>query len=242
MFTGRKSLVPDLTTLRVPLTAAPLRQRVADNIRSAIIEGKFKPGERLKENELCEWTGVSRSAVREALRQLEAEGVVANIPNRGPAVAQVTPDEARSHYEVRAALEALAARAAAERIDDVQIKVLKGFKRDLKTAAQAQSIKDMLLIKNQFDELIMQLSGNALLKSFLDVIHARLSYLRPIVMAQPERLRENLAEMSELIDAIAARDADRAAAAALLHVTKGGAATLAILGQQLVDGRAPTDS
>lgn len=225
--------MPDLTTLRVPLTAAPLRQRVADNIRSAIIEGKFKPGERLKENELCEWTGVSRSAVREALRQLEAEGVVANIPNRGPAVAQVTPEEAKAHYEVRAALEALAARVAAQRIDDAQVKVLKGFKKDLKTAAEARSIEDMLVVKNRLDDLIMLLSGNALLKSFLDVIHARLSYLRPIVMAQAERLRENLAEMSELIDAIAARDADRAAAAAVLHVTKGGAATLALLERQL---------
>jgi DNA-binding GntR family transcriptional regulator len=229
--------VPDLTTLRVAATAAPLRQRVADNIRSAIIEGKFKPGERLKESELCEWTGVSRSAVREALRQLEAEGVVANIPNRGPAVAQVTPDEARAHYEVRAALEALAVRAAAQRITDPQVKILKAFKKDLKTAAQAGSIKDMLVVKNQLDDLIMELSGNTLLKSFLDVIHARLSYLRPIVMAQPERLRENLIETSELIDAIVARDADRAAAAVLLHVTKGASATLAILGRQLDEAK-----
>lgn len=132
-------------------------------------------------------------------------------------------------------------RAAALRIDDAQIKILKGFKKDLKVAAQAGSIKDMLVVKNHLDEMIMQLSGNALLKSFLDVIHARLSYLRPIVMAQPERLRENLVEVSELIDAIATRDPDRAAAAGLLHVTKGGAATLAILERQ-IDNEKPTDA
>jgi len=153
----------------------------------------------------------------------------------------VTPEEATSHREVRAALEALAVRAAAQRIDDAQIKVLKGFKKDLKLAADAKSLKDMLIVRNQLDELIMALSGNALLKGFLDVIHASLSYLRPIAMAQPERLRESLAEMSELIDTIVARNADRAATAALPHVTKDGAATLAILKRQL-DAPKPSDA
>lgn len=219
----------DLSTLRVTATAAPLRKLVADRIRSAIIEGKFKPGDRLKEGELCAWTGVSRSAVREALRQLEAEGVVDNIPNRGPVVSQVTPGEAKAHFEVRAALEALAARTAATQLDDSSARKLKDLKQDLVRAFKTKDLAQLLAVKNQIDELILGLCGNALLKGFLDVIHARLSYVRPLVLSQPQRLSENLKEVEQIIDAILAKDPERAAQAALTHVQMGAAATLAIL-------------
>ena len=63
-----------MTSLKVTSIAAPLRQQVAENIRGAMLSGRFKPGERLIERELCDMMGVSRTAVREALRQLESEG------------------------------------------------------------------------------------------------------------------------------------------------------------------------
>lgn len=164
---------------RVPVTAAPLRQQVANNLRTAIIEGRFQPGERLKEGELCSWTGVSRTAVREALRQLEAEGIVDNIPNHGPTVAQVSPDEARQHYEVRAVLEGLAARIAAQEISGVQIKELQKLKRDLDRAFKTGSVAKVLEFKNLLDEFLMSVCSNTVVKGFVDVIRARLSYLRP---------------------------------------------------------------
>ncbi|WP_082907789.1 GntR family transcriptional regulator [Bradyrhizobium neotropicale] len=216
---------------RVPVTAAPIRQQVASNLRTAIIDGRFQPGERLKESELCAWTGVSRTAVREALRQLEAEGIVDNIPNQGPVVARVSPDEARQHYEVRAMLEGLTARTAAEKISEGQIKDLQKLKRELDRAFKSGSIAKVLACKNELDEFLMSVSSNSVIKGFVSVIRARLSYLRPIVLAQPERLKENAIEVHGIIDAIMARKPQAAWQAAVNHVNMGAKATLKVLEQ-----------
>lgn len=216
---------------RVPVTAAPLRQQVASNLRTAIIDGRFRPGERLKEAELCSWTGVSRTAVREALRQLEAEGIVDNIPNQGPVVAQVTPDEARQHYEVRAVLEGLAARSVAEKITEPQIRELLKLKRELDRAFKTGSVEKVLEVKNRLDEFLITACSNVVVKGFVDVIRARLSYLRPIVLSQPERLNENAVEIHAIIDAIARKKPQQAWNAAVNHVERGAQATLKVLEQ-----------
>ena len=209
--------------------AAPVRKVVADNIRNAIISGRFAPGSRLKEHELVSWTGVSRTAVREALRQLEAEGVVDNIPNKGPVVATVTPEEARCHYEVRAALESLVAQAAAENITKQGIVRLKQFATDLRKGYDRGSVEQMLKVKNELDDFLLETSHNALLVSFLQLIHARLAYLRPLVLKQGDRLRENVEEVTALIEAIVDGDGKKAAKAAQLHVKRGADATLLLL-------------
>jgi GntR family transcriptional regulator, trigonelline degradation regulator len=86
---------------------AALRDQVVGNLRDAIINGQFAPGARLVERQMCELLGVSRTLVREALRQLEAEGWVRILPYRGPVVASMTPEEVRDLYEVRSALEGI---------------------------------------------------------------------------------------------------------------------------------------
>src|SRR5689334_22743137 len=90
--------------------AAPLRQQVDDGLRQAIISGRLAPGARLTERELTEMMGVSRTVIREALRQLESEGLVAIIPHKGPVVRALSLDEARDLYSIRAVLEGFAAR------------------------------------------------------------------------------------------------------------------------------------
>ena len=91
--------------LNVAREAASLRCLVENRLRAAIGNGTFKPGQRLIERELCEQTGVGRTSIREALRQLEAEGLVTTIPHRGPVVSTITVEEARQLYELRALLE-----------------------------------------------------------------------------------------------------------------------------------------
>ena len=102
-------------SLRVERAPAPIRSRVLDNLRQAILERELVPGQRLIERELVELTGVSRTSIREALRELAAEGLVTTIPNKGTVVAEVTAEEARQLYQVRSALEALAGRLCRER-------------------------------------------------------------------------------------------------------------------------------
>ena len=103
------------SSLRVKRNNITLRQQVLDVLRNAILEARFKPGDRLIERELCELTGVSRTSVREALRHLESEGLVRNIPNKGPTVATVGLEEAQQIYEMREALEGQAGRLFAQR-------------------------------------------------------------------------------------------------------------------------------
>ena len=91
------------------LISGDLRRLVEDKLRGAIASGRFQPGQRLVERELCELVGVGRTSIREALRQLEAEGLVHSIPNRGPVVSTISVAEARELYAVRALLEGDAA-------------------------------------------------------------------------------------------------------------------------------------
>src|ERR1700754_1197613 len=93
---------------KVPRAASVLRHSVTESIRNAILLGRFKGGERLPERALCEMTGVSRTLVREALRQLESEGLITVLPHRGPVVASLSVKQAEGIYQVRIELEGLA--------------------------------------------------------------------------------------------------------------------------------------
>src|SRR3954471_13994278 len=96
--------------MRVGRVAAPLREQVLDVLRQAILDFRLKPGQRLIERELIEQVGVSRTTIREVLRELAAEGLVTTIPQKGAIVVVPTAEEAAELYEVRGALDALAAR------------------------------------------------------------------------------------------------------------------------------------
>src|SRR5690348_15248882 len=88
-----------------------VQQQAASKLRAAILAGVFQPGDRLVEADLCERLGVSRPSVREALRSLEAEKLVAIVPNRGPLVPLITWEQAKEIYQVRVLLEGEAAAA-----------------------------------------------------------------------------------------------------------------------------------
>ena len=107
--------------LYIAPSVAPLRREIETRLRTAIVAGRFKPGDRLIEREMCELLGVSRASLREALRQLEAEELVKIVPHRGPVVSEVTVEEAEQLYDVRAMLEGLAARRFAETASDEDI-------------------------------------------------------------------------------------------------------------------------
>ena len=102
--------------LKIEKVPALLRQQVLEQLREAIISGVLLPGARLIERELTEQMGVSRTVVREALRQLEAEHLVEVIPNKGPFVRQLSINEAEDLYRIRAVLHGLAARMCPENI------------------------------------------------------------------------------------------------------------------------------
>lgn len=218
--------------LQIPRQAATLRLLVEDRIRSAIAAGHFKPGQRLIERELCEQIGVGRTSVREALRQLEAEGLVVTVPHRGPEVSSISHDEARQLYELRALLEGFAGRKFAEAGSDAVIAELaRAVDSFAAAAAQGSDRAALVAAKTRFYAVLMQGAGNVFVTQSLTTLHNRITLLRVTSMTQPGRLADSVAEIRAIFDAIAARDPDRAEAVCRHHIAKAAEIALAVLAE-----------
>jgi DNA-binding GntR family transcriptional regulator len=218
-------------SLRVERAPAPIRSRVLDNLRQAILERKLAPGQRLIERELVELTGVSRTSIREALRELAAEGLVTTIPNKGTVVAEVTAEEARQLYQVRSALEGLAGRLFVENATNAQRRALANALRAVERAA-AKGSPAMLAAKDKFYDVLFEGGGNEALRSIAGTLHARVNLLRSLSLSLPGRSAESLAELAEIVAAVQAGDADAAAKACSHHVEAAGMAGFSALTEE----------
>jgi DNA-binding GntR family transcriptional regulator len=194
--------------------AAPLRQQAVERLRAAVISGRLAPGQRLVERELIELMHVSRTVVREALRQLEAEGLVAMVPNRGPVVRELSEKEARELYRIRAVLEALGARLFVENADAAQVIALEHGLAGVERAYAEGSADLVLEAKNRFYELLFAGAASEVLSTMLASLHARIWRWRAVGLAHPrrspERSKEAVAGLKALMEAIKRRDADAA--------------------------------
>jgi GntR family transcriptional regulator, trigonelline degradation regulator len=216
--------------LRVERTPALIRSQVLENLRQAILDRRLAPGQRLIERELVELTGVSRTSVREALRELAAEGLVTAIPNKGTVVTSVSAEEARQLYQVRSALEALAGRLFVEHAGTTQRKALaRALERVERQFAKGAPI---LAAKDAFYDVLFEGGGNDALRSVVGSLHARVSVLRSLSLSVPGRLEHSVAELRAIVDAVQAGDADAAAAACARHVEEAGRAGLQALSEQ----------
>jgi DNA-binding GntR family transcriptional regulator len=216
----------DDSGMKISSIAAPVRQQVAASFRNAILNGRFKPGVRLIEKELCELTGASRTSVREALRQLETEGLVEVLPNKGPIVASISADQARSLYQVRGALESLAGSLFAKNATDDHIKRLEKAVEAIATAYDSGDIEAMLQAKDRFYAVLLEGAGNEIVPSFLGMLQARISLLRRVSLGQPARLAISIKEIRGIVAALKRRDAEAAAFACRQHVENAAIAAL----------------
>ena len=203
----------DLMIVRSP---APIRTQVVDSLRQAILSRRFRPGQRLVERELIELTGVSRTSIREALRELAAEGLVTTMPNRGTVVTTLSPKEASELYELRSALEGLAGRLFVKNATEAHRKALKkSLQRIEKSANNGEEI---LQGKDEFYSVLFEGAGNESLRSMANSLHARVRVMRAFSLTRPGRSKESVAELWDVVDAITAGDEDGAAQACSRHV------------------------
>jgi DNA-binding GntR family transcriptional regulator len=218
--------------LQINRETVTLRLRVEEKLRGAIIAGHFKPGTRLVERELCELIGVGRTSVREALRQLEAEGLVTTVPHRGPTVSRITVEEAEQLYAVRALLESYAGRIVAER-DPVVIKddlaALDLAMNDLERAASGIDHEALISAKTAFYAALMSGGGNLIVKQMLTTLHNRITLLRLTSITQPGRLAESMKEVREIHSAILNRNGSEAEAACIRHINAAATVAIAVL-------------
>jgi DNA-binding GntR family transcriptional regulator len=205
---------------KVEVVAAPLRKQVIELLRDAIILAEYQPGERLVERDLCERFVVSRTVIREALRHLEAEGLVNLVANRGPVVSSTTTKEAKALYEVREALESLAARCFTERATNAQKKRLVKAFTQVEAAYRRETIPDELRAKDEFYKVLTEGCDNPIIASTLRPIQARIQMLRGLSLQAPGRQSASIEELRKMMDAIDRGDAKRAGELAAEHVGK----------------------
>jgi DNA-binding GntR family transcriptional regulator len=213
--------------------AAPLRRQVQDQLRHAIIIGQLAPGTRLVERELIAMLSVSRTVIREALRQLESEGLVAIVANRGPIVRELSAIEAKDLYSIRAVLEGLAARLFVQNATAEQEGELE---RSLERVAKAyKSAKSEVVLerKNRFYDVLFAGANSETLSSMIGILHARIWRWRAMGLSHPRRSRdrslESLHALREMVTAIKKRDADLAERLIRDEVTSAGTEVLRII-------------
>lgn len=203
-----------------------VREQVYEIIRQAIVEMRIKPGHRLVERELIEMTGASRTSVREALRELIADGIVKTVPYNQNIVAIPTPEEARELYEVRGTLESLAARRFAAYASDEEIARLRS---SVDNYVVASSLTERLAAKG---EIYKTLGSHApVVYSVLRALNARVALMRTMSLTAPGRHEESVREIQRILSAIEARDPEAAAKESLAHAEQACAVALRLLSE-----------
>jgi DNA-binding GntR family transcriptional regulator len=223
----------------MPREAVSLRHRVEGFLRKAIASGQFEAGQKLIERELCELTGVSRPSIREALRRLEAEGLIDIVPHRGPTVASIGVEEARQLYAVRALLEGYAAQEFARLATVEQIRQLEDAFADLETAARPRSRRSLADAKAAFYGVLLAGCRNDIVANVLAGLHNRVNVLRMTSMSRKDRLPTSMTEIREILARIMARDPDGAREASIAHVENAARVALDVLARREMDAALP---
>jgi len=203
-------------TLRLGDGYRPLRDVVCDTIRDQIMNGDHPPGTRLVEDRLAAELGVSRNPVREALRVLEAEGFVEMIPRRGAVVAALSDREVEEIFEVRSALEALAARLAARKSDAKAKAALKQVLTESRQALRRPEPAELAALNTRFHELVVDIADNGYLRGVIIPLRGRMQWI--FTRTVGARAKHSLSEHVEMAEAIIAHDEDRAATLAEAHI------------------------
>ena len=210
----------------------PIRDQIASILRAAIVNLDFEPGQLLVERELCELTGASRPSVREALRQLEAEGLVESRNGRGTMVRVLSVDEVQHLYEVRAELEGLASRLFSERADGAQKQALQAAVAQLREATSAGGSVAILAAQGEFYTALFAGAGNPVLDHVVQGLQVRVAQFRALTLTVPGRAEESLREFDLIADAIASGDPDAAHRTAAAHVQAAGTVMARVAAQR----------
>ena len=196
----------------------PLRELVCEKIRQAITTGIFKSGERLMEIQLAEEMGVSRTPVREAIRKLELEGFGVMIPRRGTYGADISIKDITEVYEIRTALDVLAAGLAAERISDEELEAMQRLLVEIGQHIEEGNLDKIIETDSAFHDILYQASRNERLVSIISNLREQITTLRGRSMHYPGRLINTLEEHRAIVDSMAQRDVEKAQQAVREHL------------------------
>ena len=197
-----------------------LRGKVFQSIRDDILKGKYEENEELRESTLGKELGVSRTPVREALRQLELEGLVKIIPNKGAYVTGITGKDVSDIYVIRSLLEGLCARWATEHITEEQIDKLEEIilLSEYHVNKKKELASQVTKLDSEFHEVLYEASNSRILEHVLSDYHNYVQSARKMSVTKQNRAEKSIAEHKEILQAIKEKDADRAEKLANEHI------------------------
>jgi len=196
----------------------PLREIVFESLREAIISGVLKPGERMMEIQLADEMGVSRTPVREAIRKLELEGFVVMIPRKGAYVAGISLKDIADVFEIRAALEGLAAGLAAERITEEELEEMERMMVRKAEIIENNDLESIVEVDTAFHDILFKASRNERLVQILSNLREQIQRFRTTSLAVPGRMKEALEEHRKIVEVLSERNVVLAQSLATEHI------------------------
>jgi DNA-binding GntR family transcriptional regulator len=186
------------------------KDRIAAILRKEIFNRNLKPGQKLVEKELCEMLGVSRTPLREAIRNLEIEGLVESTPNKGSRVKIMTSKDILNIFELRIELEALAAKKSIPHLTDKILNDLRQLQKELKDATDKSDWNEVDILNRRFHSLLMSKGDNDRLLSMIDQLHQVGSIIRISTFSIPGRSLKGIEEHNEILEAVCNKDKELA--------------------------------
>lgn len=200
--------------------AGSLSTRVYHQIRGEIVKGALVPGESVTEMGLAKACGVSRTPVREALRQLELEGLVELIPNKGAVILGIRPEDICDIYEIRSMLEGKVAERAAQYAREEDVKRLTDILDLTEFYISRQNMEQLQVMDGQFHQLIYEMSGSRMFQHVLKDLHYYIGLTRGASLKTEGRAAQSAKEHRAVLEAIAQHDGAKARELMTEHVGK----------------------
>ena len=200
-------------------TEKSLRGQVFDKIRSDILNGKYKRGEELVESSIGKELGISRTPVREAIRQLELEGLVQLVPNKGAFVTGISEKDVRDIYLIRARLEGLAARMAAKNITPELLDAMEETVVLSEYHAKKEHYEQVCEMDSKFHKLLYKASGSRILEHTLTDFHQYVQRVRMASIMKKRRMEKSNDEHDAILTAIRDHDEEKAELVATRHIS-----------------------
>ena len=197
-----------------------LFEEVAERIRNRIFSQELMPGDRIDEQLLTREFGISRTPLREALKVLQAEGLVTLVPRRGCFVAQLNERDLDDIYATVALLESRCAAEVASTRNEADLKRLRQLQSKLEQTAASGTLQRYAEANTEIHEAMQDIAGNRWQKEILQDLRRILKLSRGLTIGLPGRLEDSLREHAELLDAIEQRDAARAEKVMHAHVLR----------------------
>jgi DNA-binding GntR family transcriptional regulator len=204
----------------------PLAEQAYQQIRLAIRKRQFRSGDRLRENELAEMFGLSRTPIREALSRLQAEGLAAQNAQRGFTIIEFDHAMVSELYVMRESLEGTAARLAARSADDAELGLLRTLHEEYSALFHAGNESELTEKNRQFHEVLCLCAHNRFLLRMLEPLHDALGLLGESNLVNPERARQNIVDHAGIVDALVRRDAQSAEDLVREHIRAAYAARI----------------